>query len=134
MVRADGEAWYAEHHAPSRALIWAGVPIGASAFPHARRLGAPSLAPPGTGGEKLEPPLGRSVVSTVNLSGTLQKGLSWDTSGSIISWMVQRPSPPARWSGCGCDVRLESGTDPSAGSLFRVIAGVRGLPVREFAR
>jgi sugar lactone lactonase YvrE len=28
---------------------------------------------------------------------------------------------------------LEPGVDPLAGSLFRVIAGVRGLPVREFA-
>jgi sugar lactone lactonase YvrE len=28
---------------------------------------------------------------------------------------------------------IEPGTDPLAGSLFRAVPGVRGLPVREFA-
>jgi len=34
MVRADGKTWCAEHHARSRGLSWAGVLIGASAFPY----------------------------------------------------------------------------------------------------
>jgi hypothetical protein len=37
MARADGEAWCAEHHVPSRALSWAGVLIGALAFSYPER-------------------------------------------------------------------------------------------------
>jgi hypothetical protein len=70
MVRADGETWCAEHHAPSRALSWAGVLIGTSAFSYrpGERRPLPSLRSGWRSGhERVEPghPLDASALLAV---------------------------------------------------------------------